>query len=304
MREPNQPYGSPDWDRDVSVSLVVGSAIRLSPYELWRIFREPSVIAMICLSVVLMSLMNPVLFPGMPSPVSRLVHWAAASVVYVAFLPYWFAYFSKLWRRFTDRPVSHWISTVLFISVVGLVATGPTLAANAFVEANATGLSPLGRLINIGVTLCLETAGAIWLLPLLQFKYAQEARDAVEAETLEDQRTVLVAGQRFSLKSIQRARSMEHFLVITMDGEEHVLRARLRDFLAQVGDDDGIQPHRSHWIATSAIKEIGEAAIVTKSGDNIPIARGRAAEVAAWQSTNIARTQRSVDPSERSFTEA
>nr|WP_255552328.1 LytTR family DNA-binding domain-containing protein [Maritimibacter dapengensis] len=69
----------------------------------------------------------------------------------------------------------------------------------------------------------------------------------------------------------------DHYVeVATTKGTELVL-LRLSDAMAEVGDTPGLQVHRSHWIATGAVKSArrdGARAILTMAdGRDIPVSR-------------------------------
>ena len=89
--------------------------------------------------------------------------------------------------------------------------------------------------------------------------------------------------------------------LLALKAEDHYLRAisaereamflmRLRDAIALLPDDSGVQVHRSWWVAKDAVTGVardGRAAMLTLSnGTEVPVARDRMAAVkaAGWTS--------------------
>ncbi|APZ54289.1 DNA-binding protein, LytTr [Salipiger abyssi] len=69
------------------------------------------------------------------------------------------------------------------------------------------------------------------------------------------------------------------------------MRARLSDIVAQTRPDDGIQPHRSWWVARGTVagldRESGKPVLRLTDGDAVPVARGRLPEVRDWIDTHL-----------------
>jgi riboflavin transporter FmnP len=69
----------------------------------------------------------------------------------------------------------------------------------------------------------------------------------------------------------------DHYVRVTTTKGTQLVLMRLSDAVKEVGDTDGLQIHRSHWIATNQVKEvkrIGERAEVQSSdGSTRPISR-------------------------------
>ncbi len=268
---------------EMRLKLVTGRVVHFTMRELHGIYREPSIMFMVAVSVVLIALMDPAFFPGMPSPISRAMHWGVAGLLYVATAPRWVGLCYWVWQSFSQRPIPHVVCNISGNALCHLLASIPTFAINGFVPEPATGLTLLG-FFNICVIVCtIETAGAMWLLPIFQFKYqmqTEQAKSRTEPST--EDRVVTLCGEAIPLITLQRVRSMEHYLVLTQSGTEHLVRARMVDFLAQLDTSDGIQTHRSHWVSTAEALAIKGGNLATVSGDEIPIARGRLKAVKDW----------------------
>ena len=69
----------------------------------------------------------------------------------------------------------------------------------------------------------------------------------------------------------------DHYVeIVTARGRELVL-LRLADAMTEAGSTTGIQVHRSHWVAFSAISSIkrdgGKSSVVMTDGTELPVSR-------------------------------
>ncbi len=69
----------------------------------------------------------------------------------------------------------------------------------------------------------------------------------------------------------------DHYVKIYTSQGTHMLLMRLSDAIREVGQTKGLQVHRSHWVATAAIKSVqrrGDGAIIILTSDEaIPVSR-------------------------------
>lgn len=84
---------------------------------------------------------------------------------------------------------------------------------------------------------------------------------------------------------IIRLSSSDHYVrVVTDRGEEDVLM-RFADAIAELSGVDGLQVHRSHWVALGAVtghlRENGRLFLLTRDGARIPVSRSYRPEIEA-----------------------
>ena len=69
----------------------------------------------------------------------------------------------------------------------------------------------------------------------------------------------------------------DHYVEVTTTAGSSLLLMRLSDAMRETGDVEGLQVHRSHWVArahVTAAKREGDKAILTLSdGRNLPASR-------------------------------
>ena len=80
-------------------------------------------------------------------------------------------------------------------------------------------------------------------------------------------------------------RGEDHYVRAIADGRDHLLLMRLRDAIAALPPADGVQVHRSWWVAQSAIQSLtrdGRSATLTlTNGHAVPVARDKVSHIAA-----------------------
>ncbi|MCI5042580.1 MAG: LytTR family transcriptional regulator [Donghicola eburneus] len=126
---------------------------------------------------------------------------------------------------------------------------------------------------------------------------AQEAAKAAEPvvtdHTPSSSKHITLPGEAaIVLEDVWLVRALEHYVEIhTEESAQRVVRARIADFIAQVGHDHGIQTHRSWWVSARAAKQLisenGKRFLELHDGQKIPVSRGRLADVQEWLSEKI-----------------
>ena len=80
--------------------------------------------------------------------------------------------------------------------------------------------------------------------------------------------------------------AQEHHVHVTLEGRTLTQPARFGDIVTQTGPDDGVQPHRSWWVARGAacslVQNNGRPALVLHDGRQIPVARARLPAAREW----------------------
>jgi len=141
---------------------------------------------------------------------------------------------------------------------------------------------------NLILNVVLETLYLTFVLPVAAGSFFPEI--AALAPTPNSQnikaKMVVIAGHKFDSTDLVSLSSQDHYIAVKTQGGEQLIRARLSDVVEQLGNQDGIQPHRSHWVARKSVVEVenveGQKRIKMTDGTNIPVARGRIASVQEW----------------------
>lgn len=75
----------------------------------------------------------------------------------------------------------------------------------------------------------------------------------------------------------------DHYVDVVTDKGSHLLLMRLSDAIAETEGIEGVQIHRSHWVAADAIarrtRDGDRVGIVLVNGTELPVSRGRLAEL-------------------------
>lgn len=78
---------------------------------------------------------------------------------------------------------------------------------------------------------------------------------------------------------ILRVSAQDHYLEIVCDEQNFLVRGRMRDALATLEPNDGIQVHRSHWVARQfmdrVLKNGRDTRLRLSDGSEVPVSRAR-----------------------------
>ncbi|GGG75794.1 hypothetical protein GCM10011415_25530 [Salipiger pallidus] len=165
-------------------------------------------------------------------------------------------------------------------------ATGPQAAATVIPQADpfeTTHASAFDR-------------AAKWIFPINRAVMPQTKTH--DEPGTQEKRLIHVGGQSIALDDISLIEAQEHHVILHTSDGPLTYRARLSDILAQVGPDDGIQPHRSFWVARHVVQEVareaGKPVLKLEGHAPLPVARGRLADVRDWLDANC---ERATEPS-------
>jgi len=88
---------------------------------------------------------------------------------------------------------------------------------------------------------------------------------------------------KFHGASLHAVSSEDHYLRVHTDRGDKLILMRLADALHELASVEGLQTHRSWWVARQGVKEVigksGKQSLILKCGTEVPIARSRAKEV-------------------------
>lgn len=202
---------------------------------------------------------------GMPWP-ARAAYWMSVPALtygigYLIHAVFW----PLLHPRFSARS-----ARFMIVLATGVAICLTVFALNAWVFGSRPTL--IRGLVLFGIVLVVS--GMLELLPREQ---ASDAPDTPDAPPILDRLPLDKRGPLVSL-SVE-----DHYVRIrTTRGEEMVL-LRLSDAIREVGATNGLQVHRSHWVAlahVAAVSRRGDGAILSMAqGDDIPVSRANMAAV-------------------------
>ncbi len=138
--------------------------------------------------------------------------------------------------------------------------------------------------VNFLLTLVLETFFLTFVMP--STINPDEQKGQKNQTGVEGTCKLAVMGKTYPCKSLISVSSQDHYVRIRSQDGEDMVRARLSDLIGQLDSQNGIQPHRSHWVSRQAVAGVvsrrGRKFLALHDGSEIPIARGRLGDVQAW----------------------
>ena len=256
-------------DHEMRIFVSNGAITHFTLRELLGLYRSWQLWVLVFVGFLIMSTGHPVTLPQFEGFGVRMAFWIIALIIYVAMsVPYGIG-FDWCWRRVVGIP----IPLLLLSAPLVLFATSITaLGLSAIFEPGRT-LSEMMtwqmHLRNVFVAHVFETAALLWLIP-------------AQRVSRQEHREITLAGRTLPLKDIGRVKAAEHYLEVYLPDGVEIIRERMSTFLEQVKPEDGVQTHRSHWIARDHARTLRGAVLELDCGKTVPVARGRQKEVKAW----------------------
>ncbi|MCV0429377.1 MAG: LytTR family transcriptional regulator [Roseibium sp.] len=203
--------------------------------------------------------------------VSRLFYWTVmvlgtASVGHVTATSLERLLGKTCWPGFVQQTV---LSVLVAIPVCLVVAT----ISAAFGFSNFT-----GSLLSLYAQCALVTGFVVILFNLLPIASSLET-EALNAETL-----ALLARLPMAKRGrILRLMAQDHYVEIVTDRGSTLVSMRFRDAMMEVGTEQGLQIHRSHWVALHAVagryKSGKHSCLRLSDGSFVPVGRTFSAKV-------------------------
>ena len=207
------------------------------------------------------------------------INWIVAHIVFVVVI-----------RTFRDRKWPTWIGLVLAALVTALPGTGAVwLAVNIFLAYQPSDLSDAVRLFSQVFVLHLIIGSLVFHLidRTLRRRDTKEDAEAVPARPDECADNVPQAASEAPLLARLPARSraellhlrmQDHYVEVNTAAGSELLLLRFRDALREVEDVNGLQVHRSHWVARNAVAGVerrggGRVALRLVNGSRVPVSR-------------------------------
>ena len=172
------------------------------------------------------------------------------------------------------------------LPVVGFLSLIPTvMLCEACVNIMSNGTFPydfVGQLVFYFISVQgLETVFYRFIMP--------EARKQIGNQATG--RHLIIGGEKVDVSGLLHIEAREHHVHLTFENTKSVARARLGDLVAQTQAEDGMQPHRSWWVARDpdirAERKNGRLVLRLRDDTEVPVARTRADDVIAWLQTHV-----------------
>ncbi|WMT92104.1 LytTR family DNA-binding domain-containing protein [Pelagibacterium sp. H642] len=245
--------------------------LRLTLRQLQAAYRDPMALATMIGVGIIAGITGPFSTFAHLAPAPRLFYWLLIALgTYGAGLVG--AILAREWLLPHGKPV------MALILVQGVGASIPVTACvvlislTFFPDLTVTGLS-LGELfvycLLISLALMAVLEGVI--APQLKKRPAIAAPPAVEAPPILDRLPKPVRGK------LSHMSMADHYVEVFTDRGKAMILMRLADAIAETRGTEGIQIHRSHWVALDAIAALkrldGRPVVALVDGTELPVSR-------------------------------
>lgn len=184
---------------------------------------------------------------------------------------------------------AHVRSQALLLALNAIAATPFVAAAVEAVRWSWLGAQPTLGSYGEQMLVCLPLSVLFSLLSHMTM--SSRAREAVEdavplvaAQSGQEQRPPLLERLKPELRgSLIHLTVEDHYTVVTTSRGRQLVLLRFADAVKETGTTDGVQTHRSHWVAADYVASVtrsGSRLVVRmKSGEEIPVSRSYADQV-------------------------
>lgn len=261
-----------DPDHEMRVYALNGSVLHFTIGEVYELYRSWQAWALFLVGFFFMSTGHPVTLPQYDSFGLRMAFWVVALLFYILASDLNARMISTIWGRLFGGPIPMFFMSVPLVLASTYVASVTLTLTFEPGRDVMTVVSWQMNVRDILVAHCFEMVALLWLIP------AQRAR----AERAEQGGEIALAGRSFAVSEISRIKAAEHYLHIYNGKDVEIIRERMSTFLKQVTPHDGVQSHRSHWVARNCVISIGNDHLQLNCGAVVPVARGRQKAVREW----------------------
>jgi hypothetical protein len=259
-------------DHQVHVFVSNGTVAHFTLRELRQLYMSWQMWLLIAVGFFIMSTGHPITMPQFDSFGQRFAFWVLALLFYLVLSEPYAKLADHLWSKAVGKPIPL-ILLSLPLVMASTYATGALLTP--LFEPGRPPFNILTwqmNLRNVLVVHIFETVALLWLLPVQRVRQAQHGTG----------RDVILAGRKVALADILRVKAAEHYLEIYNCQGVVTVRERMATFLDQVRPEDGIQTHRSHWVAKRHATDLTGSDLGLNDGEKVPVARGRLEAVRGW----------------------
>ncbi|MEO1109689.1 MAG: LytTR family DNA-binding domain-containing protein [Pseudomonadota bacterium] len=105
-------------------------------------------------------------------------------------------------------------------------------------------------------------------------------------EPTDPSKYVWISRKKYVRSRLQYLSSVEHYVRVVEENEDHLVRANLSDIVEQLTEEDGLRTHRSHYVFGTAISGAKYSEqklyVVMNDGAEFTVARSRRSQVLKW----------------------
>jgi DNA-binding LytR/AlgR family response regulator len=87
---------------------------------------------------------------------------------------------------------------------------------------------------------------------------------------------------KYQTANLYAISSQDHYLNVQTDEGSELILMRLSDALVELSHRDGVQIHRSHWVARAGVAKHNAASVTLHNNNTLPISRSNAAAAKAF----------------------
>jgi len=295
--------------REVHLFVVNGTRIRTDLQTATRFMSGKAVIGAAFGLAILQALTKNVKFDAEIGFIYRLAYWVM-SVGITVFM--WWVFIAILshtyWKKWPDRAFPSIIISMTTVFCIVWIAVGSLILTGVVPDYSVVTLWDFIRSGILALVFEFVLVALVWPIHLSNKAAAEQIAhpDAPPAAApipgLKPTKnyTVQIGDITVDTRSLLTIQAQEHYVLLNCINRNGMTRLSISKAIAQLDDVDGIQVHRSWWVARQAAKQLkredGKQVLELNTGELIPVSRGRSAAVREWMNTISHEARAKKDP--------
>lgn len=259
-----------------------GTAYTVSLADSWEIVSSRIYVIVMALFSLLVALFDAPVFDVDLPFVARFIYWFVDCYLATGF---WFVQARIMMWLIDDLklPLLNIGALYTFFDILVMVWIDYWFSVSVLGMAPLTGWQVWGAVFRYtGVGIVIELLVVSFIMPRFDAINPISWRTALSPSA----EFITVNDRTVQLDELRYIKSIEHYVELVTDSGTLLERATLKELIDQVGLLDGIQPHRSYWVARRAVSELKRSGdnmvLLLSCGIEIPVSRGRRKAVEAW----------------------
>lgn len=283
--------------REVHLFVVNGTRIRTDLQTATRFMTSKAVIGSTFGLAVLQALTKNVKFDAEIGLFYRLAYWIM-SVGITVFM--WWAFIAILshtyWKKWPDRAFPSLIISMTTVFCIVWIAVGSLILTGVVPDYSVVTLWDFIRSGILALVFEFVLVALVW--PIYLSKKASPERpdsgtpspaSAIPELKPAENYTIQIGDITVDTRSLLTIQAQEHYVQLNCINRNGMTRLSITKAIAQLDGVDGMQVHRSWWVARQAAKQLrredGKQVLELNTGELIPVSRGRSAAVRDWMNS-------------------
>lgn len=272
--------------REVHLFVVNGTRIRTDLQTTTRFMSGKAVVGSAFGLALLQALTKNVKFDAEIALIFRLAYWVMS--VGITVFMWWLFIFvlaHTFWKKWPDRAFPTIIISITTVFCIVWIAVGSLILTGVVPDYSVVTLWDFIRSGILALVFEFLLVALVWPIYLNNRKPGKDPTSpppdhaAIPELKPAENYTVQIGDITVDTRSLLTIQAQQHYVQLSCINRNGMTRLSISKAIAQLDGVDGIQVHRSWWVARQAAKQLkredGKQVLELNTGELIPVSRGR-----------------------------